>query len=129
MPGSLLDAALVLRFGHLPLPPALIAVLDTSTWVLFVAGLLAWTGQRDRATIRAGLDGTLLAAALFLLAWWAGGSAVTAESNATLLRTIRSILPFALTCTSLGAIAYLGARSADRLKGPLGLSTTWAILA
>jgi signal transduction histidine kinase len=118
---SAFDAVLFAIYGRLPLPPIAIAIMDDSTWVLALAGLLAWTGRglRRDAALRATLDGTLLAIALFLLAWWAGGSDLV-RPGVSVLRTIRSVLPFAFACTSLGVVAYLAARSPSRLKGPLG---------
>jgi signal transduction histidine kinase len=116
------DAVLVVIYGRLPLPPAIIAIMDDSTWVVLLAGLLSWTGRgyKSGATTRAALDATLFGASVFLLAWWVHLAELTSLSEVSLFRAIRSALPFALSSIGLGVVAFLAARSTERLKGPLG---------
>lgn len=119
---SAIDAVLMVLYGRLPLPAIVLAMMDDLTWVLLLAGLLAWTGRgrRTGATVRAALDATLLAASFFLLAWWVRGAELASVPEISQGRVIRSAIPFALTCTGLGLVAFLTARSTERLKGPLG---------
>ena len=119
---SILDVVLRLVYGRLPLPPWLTAAMDDSSWLLMVAGLMAWTRRIERrgAALRAGLDAFLFATSFFLLAWWARDAWMAVSPDASASRLIRAALPLGLAATGLGVVAYLGAKSAERLKGPLG---------
>ncbi|MBV6522783.1 MAG: Sensor histidine kinase RcsC [Gemmatimonadaceae bacterium] len=120
---STVDAVLWIVYGRLPLSPIVIAFMDNATWCLLLGGLLAWTGRAGSAsaTVRAALDATLLAASFFLIAWWIQGAELAAIPEVSFGRVVRSAIPFALTCAGLGIVAFLSARSSDRLRGPL----TW----
>lgn len=119
---SVVDAGLFLAVGRLPLPPLVITVADNAPWACFLIGALSWSGRGTRggAALRAALDAVLFAASFLALAWWARGAELSLASTLGALRTVRSALPIVLSSAGLGVVAFLAARSPERLKGPLG---------
>jgi signal transduction histidine kinase len=87
--------------------------------------LLPYGTQRGHHRLRMACDAFAFALAAFLAFWVIGARNEVHDSTASLITRTEAVVSYAFNALELGIVVYIGSRSANRFRGPLG----WFLLA
>lgn len=103
-----------------PAPGLVLVLLTVAPYPIAVIGIMTWPIAHRPRRVQALLDATIFAASVFFLTWAAGLGAVVHVTSLGTIEIILNLVWFGGATLLVGMVAYVGGRSFERLRGPLG---------